>query len=167
MKLYCVRHGEALPAPIDAERPLSDQGRSDVQGLARHLKDCGLHVHEIMHSDRLRAVETATLLAETLKPDELTQCDNGLDGLDSVEYMVDQINTWSDDTMLVGHLPMMSRLVSALVMHNADYPMVNFAPGSIVCLDQVDPGRWIVNWLLRPRILPCVRASDHPEGMFD
>ena len=165
MKLYCVRHGEALDAPDDTQRPLSEKGRADVTKMARHLKACGIKPGHIMHSPRLRAIQTAQILTSTLCVDDMTQCDNGLDGLDPVDTMIDMIHHWHDDTMLVGHLPFMSRLVSSLVMDNPDHAMVNFAPASIVCLDQTEPHRWIVNWLLRPAMVPAL-AADHPEAMF-
>ena len=37
MKLYLVQHGEALPKEINSDRPLSDQGRQDLEQFARFL----------------------------------------------------------------------------------------------------------------------------------
>ena len=41
MKLYLVRHGEAVSRSQDPERPLSQRGRSDVEGVATRLAKAG------------------------------------------------------------------------------------------------------------------------------
>jgi phosphohistidine phosphatase len=165
MKLYCVRHGEALCAPDDSARPLSERGLADITKMARHLHHCGVKPGHIMHSPRVRAVQTAQIMASILGVEHVTQCDNGLDGIDPVAQITEQVPHWHDDTMLVGHLPFMSKLVSALVMHEEDHAMVNFAAGSVVCLDEYEQHRWIVNWLLRPSMV-CDVAGNHPESMY-
>ncbi|MCB1827487.1 MAG: phosphohistidine phosphatase SixA, partial [Coxiellaceae bacterium] len=67
-----------------------------------------------------------------------------------LEFM-DMVQTWTDDTLIVGHLPFMPRLISGLVMGNPDvYPIVNYPPAGIVCLQHFDQHRWIIQWILNP-----------------
>jgi len=156
MKLYCVRHGEAASAECDAERPLTEQGVNDVTRVAAYLARCDVNVAHVMHSTKLRAKQTASILSEALMPSQLTECESILDEQNAIEPMVEMIKTWTDDTMLVGHLPFMPRLVSALVIGDAkNYPIVNYPPGTVVCLDLYDQNRWIINWILGPQWVPA------------
>ena len=156
MKLYCVRHGEAASAERDAERPLTEQGVNDVTRVAAYLANCDVKIAHVMHSTKLRAKQTATILSEALTPPQLTECASILDEQNAIEPMVEMIKTWTDDTMLVGHLPFMPRLVSALVIGDAEnYPIVNYPPGTVVCLELYDQHRWIINWILGPQWVPA------------
>jgi len=52
-----------------------------------------------------------------------------------------------------GHLPFMSKLVSALVAGDEEAPMVAFQPGSMVCVERDSEGRWQIVWMIRPDTL--------------
>lgn len=154
MKLYCARHGEAFSADVDPERSLTDQGKSDVAVMAQQLALHDVDIQHIMHSPKLRASQTAEIFAAYLQIDNLTEVERLLGEDESVEPLVEMIQTWTDDTMLVGHLPFMSKLVSALVLQEEHYlPIVNFPPSAVVCLEYYDQGRWLINWVLRPNIV--------------
>ncbi len=155
MHLYCVRHGEANSADVDPQRGLTDKGKSDVTKVAQFLKQRDLHLSHILHSPKLRAVQTAQLFAEHLGITQVDECDSILDEDADLEAILGVINTLHENTMIVGHLPFMAKLISALVINNEDYfPIVNYPPGAVVCLDHYENGRWIVNWILRPNIVP-------------
>ncbi len=66
MHLYLVQHAEAKPREDDHQRPLSDQGRADIQKVAAFLGDRGIPVSRIIHSGKLRARQTAEALAERM-----------------------------------------------------------------------------------------------------
>ncbi len=166
MKLYCMRHGEALPGAEDAERPLSDKGREDVSNIAAHLVRCNIKTDHVMSSCRLRAVQTADIMAKAMGVGQTTQCNCGLDEMDPVAEMVENIRQWHDDTLLVSHLPFLSKLVSALILNDEFQPIINFAPGSIICLHQFEGQLWNVSWLLKPTIVPSQCAGDKSGSMF-
>jgi phosphohistidine phosphatase SixA len=63
MRLYLVQHGDAVPERLDPERPLSASGRREVQAVARLLADTGVRAAHVVHSGKLRAQQTAELLA--------------------------------------------------------------------------------------------------------
>ena len=68
MKLYLAQHGEACPKDIDPERPLTDQGREDIERLAEFLARAGIQVERVIDSGKLRAAQTADLLAAAVAP---------------------------------------------------------------------------------------------------
>ena len=113
MKIYCVRHGEAESADSHPDRPLTEQGRQEVERLAGYLQQRGIAVGQVMHSTQRRASQTAEIFAQALSA-PVTQCPSILEEDASVEDLMAQIPSWTDDTMLVGHLPFMPKLVSGL-----------------------------------------------------
>ena len=153
MKLYCVRHAEAVNAIENSERPLSLQGQEDMRKLAQHLLRQGLRVSQLMHSPRLRARQTAEILAQALKPQAITEAKTGLDENDSVEDLVESIQHWEDDTILVGHMPFVSRLVSALMIDEPFQHLIDFVPGTIVCLENYGDKAWLIKWVLTPELV--------------
>jgi phosphohistidine phosphatase len=60
-----------------------------------------------------------------------------------------------DDTLVVSHLPLLSKLVSRLVTGNKEPSIVSFVPGGAVCLECTDTGSWTVSWMVRPEVLGC------------
>lgn len=154
MKLYCVRHGEAEPVDIDPERPLTAKGRQEVERVAYYLRDHGVKVLHIMHSTKLRAKQTATIFAKALMTEQVTECESILDEDADVSTLMEMIPTWTEDTLIVGHLPFMPRLISGLVMGNPNiYPIVNYPPAGVVCLEHFDQDRWIIQWILNPYLV--------------
>ncbi len=155
MKIYCVRHGEAESAEVDPERGLTESGRLEVLREAEYLEKCGVKVAHILHSTKKRAQQTAEIFAASLASDQITECESLLNEENAVEPMLEMIETWTDDTMLVGHLPFMPKLVSSLVVGDSqNYPIVNFPPGGIVCLNHCDR-RWVIQWILQPALVPA------------
>jgi phosphohistidine phosphatase len=161
-----MRHGEALSASENSERPLSIHGQEDVARLAQYLKACDIQIPQILHSPRARAKQTATIVSEAMDNSRLVEAEHGLDEADALDYVLEQIPNWHEDTLLVGHLPFMSQLVSQLVLHNPDSPIVTFAPATIVCLEPLEAQRWIVKWSVSPQIMIPPLAADQARDMF-
>lgn len=154
MKIYCVRHGEAEESDVDSQRPLTENGVTDIENVARFMGEAGLHIDHMLHSPKVRAVQTAEIFAKYLQADQVNECDTLLDEHNDVSPIVDMIPAWHGDTMLVGHLPYMYKLISALVLEQADfYPIVNYPPGTVICLDRYNTERWIISWLLSPQLV--------------
>jgi phosphohistidine phosphatase len=64
-----------------------------------------------------------------------------------------QSESWDRDTLVVGHLPFMARLVSHLLIENENKPVTAYEPGSIVCLESADNAHWQIDWMIRPALL--------------
>jgi len=150
MKLFLVRHGEYIPETINPEKPLSDKGKSDIEKIGQQLKDSGFTVDEIFHSGKLRAKQTAEILAKyILKNDKISQ-QEGLNPNDNVEPWAEKISTTNHDLMLVGHLPFMAEL-SALLINGDQYKFaMEFNPGTIAVLSKNQKGKWSLVKILRP-----------------
>jgi phosphohistidine phosphatase len=153
MKLYLVQHGDSLPEEVNPERPLSGRGQEDVRRLAEFVGERGIHVQRMYHSGKLRARQTAELLATRIASAEGIQAVAGLNPNDPVEPIAIRISGWAEDALLVGHLPFMGRLVAYLTAGASDRHVTAFTPGSVVCLEPDPGGRWAVAWMLRPEVV--------------
>ena len=152
MKRYLVQHGEACAKEVDPERPLTAQGRADVERLAGFLQRAGVRVPRVIHSGKLRARQTAEGLAGAVAPGIGPEEVGFLGPNDAVTA-----HDWrgeDGDLLVVGHLPYLGRLVAWLVSGETEPPLTAFRPGSIVCLETVDDGAWRIAWMLRPELLP-------------
>jgi phosphohistidine phosphatase len=152
MRLYLVQHGDALPERLDPERPLSAAGRQEVEAVARLLAGAHARVAHVVHSGKLRAQQTAELLATALAPGTMPEAMAGLSPNDPVEPMVRTIADWTSDVMLVGHLPSMGKLVARLVAGDERKPVAAFVPGTVVCLERDEANRWTIAWMVRPAL---------------
>lgn len=153
MRLYLVQHGDAIQEQVDPERPLSATGRREVEAVARLLANAGTRVVRVAHSGKLRAQQTAELLAAALAPAVVPEIMTGLNPNDPVEPAARKIAGWSD-TILVGHLPFMGKLMACLVAGDERRPVAAFVPGTVVCLEQGEAGRWAISWMVRPELAP-------------
>ena len=153
MKLYLVQHGEACPKEVDPDRPLTARGREAIERLANSLGRAGVEVARVVHSGKLRAAQTADILAAVVAPYVELETSDHLHPNDDPRAIDWMSEAGGKDTMLVGHLPFMARLVSLLLAADPDRPVAAYLPGSVVCLDSGAEGRWQMNWMIRPELL--------------
>jgi phosphohistidine phosphatase len=67
MRLYLVRHAEAVPGePDDESRPLTREGREQARELAQRLARDGVRPDAVVTSPLARARETAQILGQEL-----------------------------------------------------------------------------------------------------
>ena len=151
MLLYLVQHGEAVPETENRDRPLTPTGRSDVERMGAFLAEIGVKVPLIVHSGKLRSTDSAQILAAAMGGEaKLVERPRILPG-DSPEWLADEITTWTDDTMLVGHQPFISKLVSRLVLGKESPIVVDVTPGTVVCLGRRRASRaWLITGMLTP-----------------
>lgn len=154
MQLYLVQHGEARLKSEDPERPLTEQGREDVARVAAFAQRAGVEVHQIRHSGKLRAEQTAAILAEYLQPPDGVVALPGLAPQDDVGPVAELLGRETRPLMFVGHRPFMDRLAGLLVTGSKDRGLVSFQKGGIVCLER-DPKAWTwaVRWVVTPDLI--------------
>jgi len=152
VKLYLVQHGDSLPKETDPNRPLSKKGRADVTRLAAFLKG-RVRAARTIHSGKTRARQTTELLAAAIAPGQKIEVLSGIDPMDPTAPVAEQVQHWNEDTLIVGHLPFMCKLVARLVNGAEEPGIVAYQPGSVACLERSDDGRWTVVWMLRPELL--------------
>ena len=153
MKLYLIQHGEACTKEVDPERPLTEQGRVDIDRMAAFLNQSNITVDRVMHSGKLRAQQTAERLAEAIAPKtklEISSLINPNDNPDAFDW---QRESRDHDTLIVSHLPFLAKLISHLVIDDENPPIVSYTPGCVVCLELVDGANWQINWMIRPELL--------------
>lgn len=152
MDVYLVQHAEAKPEQEDPTRPLTDRGREEIQRVARHAAAIGLQVPEIYHSGKLRAQQTAEILAEHLFPPRGIREVKGLAPMDDITEAKAVLEAAQEPLMVVGHLPHLSRLASALLVGDPRREVIRFRMGAIVCLSKTEGG-WVVKWILTPELV--------------
>ena len=153
MKIYLVRHGEAVSSQFDPQNPLSEQGRADIRKVASFIKHLEISVEHIWHSGKLRAAQTAEILAESVLVEKDCSARNDLGSNDDVTIVADEIEAYDTDLMLVGHLPYLSNLALLLVAGKRFANVVAFHAGTIACLNRCNPGQWQIDWMVAPEFL--------------
>jgi phosphohistidine phosphatase len=153
MLLFLVQHGEAVPKDVDPERPLSLQGENDVKRLAIFLKKSGVRVARLFHSGKTRARQTAEILAKELLSKGEIEVTKGIDPNDPVAPFSSKIRKLKHDTLIVGHLPFLARLIAHLTTGNEESQIVEYHPGGAVCLERDDEPGWRIRWMLSPDLI--------------
>jgi phosphohistidine phosphatase len=150
MFLYLMRHGEALAASEDPERPLSPAGVAQVQASAAALRRLGILPDFIAASPKRRARQTAALVAEAvnfpysdiavtsnLKPEA--------DPADALAWL--RKENRGRTLLLVGHLPQLPQL-AALLMGGDVQLRLGTAGLCVIAVDDFIPGGGELHCLL-------------------
>ena len=120
MKLWVLRHGEAVPygSCPDSERELTDHGRKEALGSAAHL--IGQPLTAIYASPYLRAQQTAQIVREALGFEPEIRTVEWLTPEVDPDKVTDQLVSVSN-VLLVSHNPLVGNLLSYL-QHGAGHP---------------------------------------------
>ena len=146
MAMYFVRHGIALAKETAPNRPLSADGREEIECVAAYLRKTGLTVRKVCHSGITRARETAQIFAEQIG--DGTICE--LSGMNPNDNAIEFAATLKEDgIMYVGHLPHMEKLISYLITGNENAGAVKFVNGGVVCIEKDGTG-YHIEWHLNP-----------------
>lgn len=152
MELYLMQHGVAAAEAQDPARPLTDPGRAAVERVTARARAAGVHVDVCLHSGKLRAEQTAHVLAEGLRvPRVETRADLGPASPVPAfaEWLVDQDADLS--LAVVGHLPFLDRLASLLVSGEESAQVIRFRNAGLVKLVPKDaPSGFAIDWVLVP-----------------
>lgn len=153
-RLYLVQHAKSKSAEEDPARGLTAEGRQEAARVSRFLAGLHLSVAVIQHSGKTRAEQTASILAEAVRSDRGLEAIKGLDPLDDPSPLAPFLTAYSEDVMLVGHLPHLERLASILLTGSPDRRPVKFRNAGVVCLEKSAEGSWSLLWVVIPEILP-------------
>jgi phosphohistidine phosphatase len=153
VELYLLRHAHAGdPAKWsgdDAARPLSDKGRAQAAALGRHLVRLGFAADTITSSPKLRARQTAEIVADLLGA--ALEIDDGLAAGPRDLAELDDIVRGSavGRLVLIGHDPAFSELAAEL----SGAARLELKKGALVRIDvalPLQPGAGKLRWLLPP-----------------
>ena len=157
MLVYLVQHGKAKTKEEDSKRPLSKEGKNDIEKIALFLKNLKIKVESIMHSDKLRAKESAEILSKNINTNNGLKEIPGLQPNDIVEPIATFIKQQSNDIMFVGHLPFMDKLSSLLITKNQDNKIIAFQQGAVICMERDNENEEIetfsLKWMITPDLI--------------
>ena len=66
MRLLISRHGDAVSKMENPDRPLSDQGKTEVNRMASFLARAGIKTSRVIHSGKARAAQTGAIYANVI-----------------------------------------------------------------------------------------------------
>ena len=151
-----MQHGVATSEDEDPTRPLTPAGRADVERVASRALAAGVRIDLCVHSDKVRAKQTARILADAIGAD--VQSRAGLNPSDHVQliadWLLEQAQISPDGAIaVVGHLPFLDRLTSLLVAGDEGAHVVRFQNAGLVRLvpKQAALG-YAVAWILSPAL---------------
>ncbi|MFC1580970.1 phosphohistidine phosphatase SixA [Thermodesulfobacteriota bacterium] len=153
MKVYLMQHGKPVSKEINPGKPLSEEGRRDVEKMASLLQCCIPLPREILHSGKTRAEQTAEIIASKLGPGVNVKKKEGLAPLDDVREIGGTLGQDVWDTIIVGHLPHLARLTSFLTGGDGSHNLVRFQQGGILCLEREDAENWSIGWMVVPEMM--------------
>ena len=153
MRVYLARHGKAKPVEEDRNCSLTDKGHDEVARVAEFLAEQRITLSLIQHSGKKRAEESAHIFASYMRCTAGPHHTSGLDPEDDPAATANFLKVYTDDVLIVGHLPHLERLTSLLLTGNLDRRPIRFANGAVVCLEKEDEGRWSLVWAIVPELL--------------
>jgi phosphohistidine phosphatase len=136
MKLWVLRHGEAVPygSCPDSERELTDHGRKEALSSAAHL--IGQPLTAIYASPYLRAQQTAQIVREALGFEPEIRTVEWLTPEVDPDKVTDQLVSVSN-VLLVSHNPLVGNLLSYL-QHGAGYPPEKVSTAGLAELESTE-----------------------------
>ena len=143
IELYLLRHAHAGDPMAwdgpDEDRPLSDKGEKQADRLGRFLAGIGFQPDAIVTSPKVRAAQTAEIVALRL---------GGIGALESI------LRDAGDPArpILVGHDPDFTELV-AILCGASRAPMRKGALARIDAERPLEPGGGTLRWLVPPDLL--------------
>jgi phosphohistidine phosphatase len=147
MAIYLARHGEALSVEKNPERPLSKEGRYEIEKIAELLKKQDLKIGQIIHSGKKRAEETAQIFSSKIGDGKISSIKE-LSPNDNVESFWKNVQS-NDDIMYVGHLPFMEKLVSYIITGDKNDTIVKIKTAGVICLEK-GQDIWYIKWAISP-----------------
>jgi len=149
-KVYFMQHGIAVDKAKDPERPLSETGIQQTKKMAEALYNAKVPITSIFHSGKLRSLQTARIIAETidLVTENLKQHSH-LSPNDDIQLLLPQLQ---HNALYVGHLPHLDKLCNYLLTGNNDTGMILFRNSAVICLALCED-MCQLNWYLTPEII--------------
>lgn len=155
MLLYLIRHAEAMPdnAKQDLHHfrepgSLTNKGRDNAVKVGRLLQKKGISIDEAWYSVKLRAKQTADLLAKELKIKDVYKKE-GLSPNDPVGLCREKIEREGVTSLaIISHLPFLPKLATLLIYGTEDnFEKITFNNCGMICLEETD-NKWQMVWAL-------------------
>jgi phosphohistidine phosphatase len=163
MRVYFVRHAEALEGTNDALRPLSKYGRQQSKAIGQFIAGVGVTFDAAFSSPLVRARETAQIILPITNkeaPLELEFSDMLLNETGSVEFL-----KWlagfksANHVLLVGHNPSMTENLARLLVAKNAYAL-RMAKGAVACVKWEGSDLPTLKFFITPKLLLAKRDED-------
>lgn len=150
MKVWIVRHGDAVPGLDDEMRPLSHKGVVEAENVGRFLHKTKELPQVIWHSTLLRARHTAEGIARTAGLGDALVERRGITPDGEPEAVAREIEAegLDRDIMIVTHQPFAGMLASYLLGRCLGLSM-RFTTGTVACFEREST---IAPWTLRAHL---------------
>lgn len=165
MNLYLIRHAiaEDPGRRSDAERALTEEGKSKMIEIARGLAALGVELDLVLTSPLRRARETAEIVAAALGPvpiEVLSELASGAGAAAGARGLASYLRF--ESVAAVGHEPDLGELAALLLAGGPTSAAIRFRKGGVAALD-LDTGarplRAVLDWLATPKLIRSVRAG--------
>ncbi len=152
-----LRHAQAQPKSsfgADEDRSLTSEGRDKVSKVLNLAKgNLSVELDRILSSDFKRAIETAEIAKQILKPKKPKIITSGELGPESspyeaYEFLAKQKFGPQNRVLLVSHQPLLGEILSSLL---GTGEAIGFAPGSMARVDvsgHLEPNSGELIWLV-------------------
>lgn len=157
MRLYVIRHADAAPLgegiTNDHERPLTEQGHTQCEKLAKALQARDVKLEQIVSSPLLRARQTAENIqqhwATPLR--DLALCDDLAPDGKARKLSKFLRGLKAENVAIVGHMPDLSEyLVWLLGSRKVQIPMEKAGAAYLECGEDLMKGDGVLVWLVTP-----------------
>ncbi len=153
MKLYFLRHADALDGVDDAARPLSPHGRKEALEVGRFLKRARIGFDAAYSSPLVRAKETAEIVLDLCGSTKLNIAAALLNETSDAKFE-DWLRGIPDarHVCLVGHAPSLAQRVRDL-LGIANTEALKLPKGALACVETENRRTAALKFLVTPRLL--------------
>ena len=159
MKLYFLRHAEAVDGPDEADRLLSPRGKKQAREVGRFLKRAAVEFDAAYSSALLRSKQTGEIVLDVCGSTTLEITEALLN-----ETAQTQFGKWlknlpaAEHVLLVGHAPSLGERVRQLI-GMATSSGLKLPKGGVACVDFLQPVTAISAKLIRHTVTRTRRCS--------
>jgi phosphohistidine phosphatase len=158
LQLYLLRHGVAVPHGTpgipDDERPLTPEGESKMEDVARGIRRLRLGLDRIVTSPLPRARRTAEIVAEELDMEDRLEDSDVLRAGASASTIRDWLGTRTEKRlMIVGHNPALTELLGLLIGVTTSPLPFELKKGGLAALESKEGGGFLLDWLVTPKVI--------------
>jgi len=152
LKVYLMRHGEALHPAVDPEMRLSERGLNDARRMGDYLMSLRQPIDSVWHSPKARARQTAQCVAEAIQFDAAgLELRRDITPEGDSELVFNSIESARESgrlrgLLIVSHMPFLPQLAGKLTGGSA---RADFETASVMALSAAG-GVWELQWFKAP-----------------
>lgn len=156
--IYLLRHTKAEERSVlraDVDRCLVEKGRQQALRVGDFIRRQQLEIQQVLTSPYPRALQTAMLVAAsadlTCDVQETLWLSHGTAAQTQYQQLQQALPAWPEHTLLVGHEPELSALLSLCLGQPA--PAIQMKKGTLLCLQYAPVCGFRLQWLLPCQLL--------------